>query len=431
MAMTCLRATCASLAHTEAALARQLNHQLDVQLLPYRPGVVLLPPHLLQALEARFGPAEARAVLAATGLRDIGHESVATALAWLLAHASEWAARVASGQTGDGDAVADGRTWHLDLCQVRQAWARLGGPYGLDWAGITVGQIDTGYTAHPAFGFPDLPTIDQARARSFMGDAPPGDGRDPLGGGSGGHGTASGSLISAFDLSTPCLGVAPRVPVIPVRINDCVVIDRRADEFEAALRYLVDETPVGVVNVSMATFGRLTAPRAIRRAVDHAYERGVIVVAAAGNVPVPDWPAFPARLARCIAVAGVTRSCQRWALSSYGSWVDFSGPAKQVWRAATQGPDDFGFTSAWGGTTFAAAMSSGAAALWLLAHAADISARYALPWQRVEAFRLMACSTALRPAGWDARAGLGAGVLDVAALMDPALLPAAADLKQR
>ncbi len=426
MTMTCLRATCESLAHTEAALASQLDHRLDVQLMPYALGSVLLPPHVLRALEDRFGTDKARSVLVAAGLRDAKPESVATAIAWLLNHAEEWQSQVGYSLATDDDAGA--KTWHLDLCKVREAWASLGGPYGFDWGGIAVGQIDTGYTEHPALGFPDVPSIDRARARTFVTGTPPGDGRDPLTGGSGGHGTSSGSLITAFDLSTPCLGVAPRVPVIPVRINDCIVIDQHADEFEAAVRYLVDEVRVGVINISMGTFSRFTAPPAIRRAVDHAYDRGVILVGAAGNVPVPDWPAFPARLARCIAVAGVTRQCRRWALSSYGSWVDFSGPAKNVWRAATHGPEDFGFTAAWGGTTFAAAMTSGAAALWLLAHAAEIAARYTEPWQRVEAFRLMARRTALTPAGWDHLAGLGAGVLDVTGLMDPGQLPAVGDL---
>ena len=430
MTMTCLLAKCESLAHAEAELARRLDHRLDVQLFPYKPGLVLLPPHVLQALEDRFGTAQARSVLVTAGLRDAKPESVATAIAWLLRHAEDWNSNVACSAAAGNLAEADARTWHLNLCKVREAWAHLGGPYGFDWGEIAVGQIDTGYTEHPAFGFPDAPSVDRVRARTFLAGSPPGDGRDPLTGGSGGHGTSSGSLITAFDLSTPCLGVAPRVPVIPVRINDCVVIDQRADEFEAAVRYLVDEVRVGVINVSMGTFGRLTAPRAIGRAVDHAYERGVIVVGAAGNVPVPDWPAFPARLARCIAVAGVTRECLRWSLSSYGHWVDISGPAKNIWRAATSGPGDFRFTADWGGTTFAAAMTSGAAALWLLAHAAEITVRYPEPWHRVEAFRLMARRTALRPSGWDDRAGLGAGVLDVASLMDQRKLPAVGDLNQ-
>jgi hypothetical protein len=421
MTLTCLRARCDSPVRAEAELAARLKYRFDVQLVPYRTGTVLLPPHLLHALEDRFGAAATPGVLASAGLHEAAPEPVAVAIEWLLKHATDWAREVEP--CFDDSADAEARTWHLDMCRVRQAWAATDGPYSYEWGDIAIGQIDTGYTEHPAFGFPDSPSIDRGRARSFESGAPPGDGRDPLTGGSGGHGTSSGSLITAFDLSTPCLGVAPRVPVVPVRIDDCVVIDQRADEFEAAVHYLVDQARVQVINVSMGTFGRFTAPPPIRRAVDHAYERGVIMIGAAGNVPVPEWPAFPARLARCIAVAGVTRECRRWALSSYGSWIDFSGPARNVWRAAARGPGNYGFTGAWGGTTFAAAMTSGAAALWLLAHASEIIDRYPEPWQRVEAFRLMARRTALVPDGWNDEYGLGAGVLNAAGLVDGRHLP--------
>lgn len=46
------------------------------------------------------------------------------------------------------------RGWHLDEVNVRQAWAQhWGGPDAIDWSGVKVGQIDTGYTEHPVFGF--------------------------------------------------------------------------------------------------------------------------------------------------------------------------------------------------------------------------------------------------------------------------------------
>jgi len=81
-----------------------------------------------------------------------------------------------------------------------------------------------------------------------------------------------------------------------------------------------------------------------------------------------------------------------------------------------------------GGTTFATAMTAGAAALWLHRHAAELPARYRKPWQVVEAFRVMARRTASVPPGWRKDAGFGSGILDVAALMDPAHLPNADDL---
>jgi subtilisin family serine protease len=428
MRLHCLQASCRSRLEAETALSNHLPN-LDVELLPYVGDTVLVPPHLEAALGKRLGAEGARAALAAAGLNNLCDEPLDQVLRTLLKAPTEWARQTE--EVWLGTESGDARTWHLDMCRVREAWTMAGGPYDFEWGALRVGHVDTGYTTHPAFGFPDQPSVRVDLARGFMDEQPPGDGRDPLTGGSGGHGTASGSLISAYDMSTPCLGVAPRVPLVPARISDCVIIDDRADEFEAAVRYLVDEAQVGVINVSMGTFAMLLAPVPLARALDHAYERGVIVCCAAGNVPVPEWPAYPARLARSIAVAGVTQQARRWALSSSGPWVDFSAPAKEIWRAATRPGSDYGFARTGGGTTFAAAMTSGAAALWLLRHDQAIASRYVMPWQRIEAFRLMVRRTAWRPADWDNDSGLGAGILNVAALMDPRYLPDTNDLERR
>jgi len=327
--------------------------------------------------------------------------------------------------------MSSDRNWHLRMCEVERAWELLGGRKHIDWGGLRVGQLDTGYTQHPVFGFPNSPWIDSRGARTFLPDPPPGAGSEWPRVLVGSHGTMSGSVINGDDAAAAYLGVAPRVPVVPARISDCVIIDWRAHEFEAALRYLVDQVRVDVINVSLGTFLKFSPPEAIRLALDHCYECGVILIAAAGNMPVRGWPAFPAALPRAIAVAGVTRRARPWCISSRGRWVDFSAPAGGVLRAHTTRCSGYGYTSFWGGTSFAAAMTSGAAALWMLAHRGAIQARYPEPWQRIEAFRCMARRSATVPAGWMPDRGFGAGILNVAALMDPTLLPSAADLSRR
>jgi hypothetical protein len=327
--------------------------------------------------------------------------------------------------------MSHARDWHLRLCEVERAWALLGGRERLDWGGLRVGQLDTGYTQHPVFGFPHAPWVSTADARSFLLDAPPGAGIDPVRAIVGSHGTTSGSVINGDDAAAAYLGVAPRVPLVPARTSDCIIMDWRVHEFEAGLRYLVDEARVEVINVSLGTFLKFSPPEAVRVALDHCYERGVILIAAAGNMPVFDWPAFPGALPRAIAVAGVSAGGRPWWMSSRGPWVDFSAPARGLRRACTSREGRYGYTTKWGGTSFAAAMTSGAAALWLLAHRQAIAARYLQAWQRVEAFRWMARRSATVPPGWAAERGFGAGILNVAALMDPALLPDAAALVRR
>jgi hypothetical protein len=423
-----LRMPASSLDDAEAALGRYLPG-LDVQLFAYRDGTVLLPPHLLRALQIAYGKRGALAILETAGLVEGVPVRWREVIEWGQVHAEVWARR--KGTQPSFEPAASGLDWHLTMCGVDKAWKIVGGRDHIDWGNVRVGQIDTGYTEHPVFGFPNAPWIDVAGARTFIPDPPPGNGSDTLSGASGGHGTTSGSLLSGIDSTESYFGVAPRVPLVPARINDCVIIDQRAHEFEAATRYLVDDAKVSVINVSMGTFLKVSAPRPIRRALDYCYERGVILFGAAGNVPAPNWPAYPAALQRAIAVAGVTRQAMPWSGSSYGLWVDFSAPAKHVRRAATKTGPVYSYTDDGGGTTFAAAIASGAAALWLVAHAAIVRQRYPEPWQRIEAFRHMARSTACVPPGWRPDEGFGAGILNLGLLMVGALLPEAAELVRR
>jgi hypothetical protein len=385
-------------------------------------------------VEKHLGEAGAIAALEAAGLRNAASEFIVEVIQWLWAHGEAWTKRLESAFDDVPDLNTD--PWHLTYCKVKKAWEAAGGRDRIDWGDISVGQIDTGYTQHPAFGFglPGQPFIKTALAKTFMRAPQPAPGVDPLTGGNGGHGTGSGSLINGWDPQNNYFGVAPRVPLVPVRINDCVVIDKRAKAFEEAVHHLVDEAKVQVINVSMGTFLVPDAPERFARAVDHAYEKGVILVAAAGNVPVRGWPAYPAYLPRAIALAGITPQSNRWFLSSSGDRVDFSAPAEDIVLAAAVPAGAAGsplYKRALGGTTFATAITSGAAALWLKVHAAHIDANYTQPWQRIEAFRAMARKTAQKPKGWDAENGLGAGVLNVGKLMNPTFLPAASRLKKR
>jgi len=244
-----------------------------------------------------------------------------------------------------------------------------------------------------------------------------------------GHGTSSASLCTGFDPDEDFYGVAPCVPFVPVRVGEGILLDQCAYEFEAAIHYLVDKVRVKVINVSMGTFLAACAPEPIWRAVNHCYEHGVLLVAAAGNVPVRGWPAYPGALPRTIAVAGVVRSGKPWMVSSCGEWVDISAPAAGLRRAFATRDSTSGYTSAFGGTSCAAALVSGAAALWLHKHSAGLRA-YRTPWQRVEAFRHALRATATRPSHWDPDAGYGHGILNVHGLLC-STLPQASGLMRR
>jgi hypothetical protein len=90
---------------------------------------------------------------------------------------------------------------------------------------------------------------------------------------------------------------------------------------------------VGLLNGSC----RRTLPKGspgegeLREAVNEAYDAGVIMVCAAGNIVNP--VVAPARLNRTLAVGGVTAADVPWSGSSYGPETDRSSYADDLRRA--------------------------------------------------------------------------------------------------
>jgi hypothetical protein len=324
--------------------------------------------------------------------------------------------------------------WHLEQANLRAAWARLGGPGAIAWGSVKVGQIDTGYTEHPALGFPGSTWVDQAHAQTFVPPPPsgeptipstePGGGRDNLEGLSAGHGTRIGATICGHAPGAtggPFYGVAPKVPLVPARITDAVWINHRQREFRDAVRHLVGPAQAKVINVSLGVFLSAILGE-LKDAVNEAYDAGVIMVCAAGNIVNP--VVAPANLSRTLAVGGVTQADVPWSGSSYGPETDFSSYADDIRRATTSRGPKYKYEGGGDGTSYATAITSGAAALWLAHHGAALDAAYPQPWQRVEAFRALARASVRVPPGWNAGA-FGTGILDIDALLAAPLPPAA------
>ncbi|HVR49916.1 MAG TPA: hypothetical protein VMS38_09270, partial [Pseudorhodoferax sp.] len=83
---------------------------------------------------------------------------------------------------------------------------------------------------------------------------------------------------------------------------------------------------------------------------------------------------------------------------------------------ANAGPGGMGYVPDGDGTSYAAAITSGAAALWCAHHRQALPGRYPQGWQRVEAFKAAARATA-QPMPHQKPGAFGAGVLDIDALL--------------
>jgi hypothetical protein len=137
----------------------------------------------------------------------------------------------------------------------------------------------------------------------------------------------------------------------------------------------------------------------------------------------------PARLKHTVAVGGITQAERPWSGSSYGPEVDFSGPADGLWGPTVDRHGQFGWGGGKNGTSYATALTTGIAALWLTHRRGALLAAYGPPgWQWVEAFRQIARATARVPAGvgWQPGA-FGTGIVNAHAVLGAAL-PSTAEL---
>ncbi len=323
----------------------------------------------------------------------------------------------------ESEAARSGQQWNLNMVRARQAWAMFpGGLTGGAWKSVRIGHIDTGYSEHPAFGpwsGGRGPTIRPHEGLDFLDGGLP---LDPLDyQGNPGHGTRTGSVLAGYVART-FLGIAPQVAVVPYRITKTVVVDSvlGRTSLDRAIEHAAIDNSCKVISISLGD--PCFPPRSVGRSVDKAYEEGVIVVAAAGNVTSE--VTYPGRYARTICAGGVTKRARPWTGGSRGLRVDLCAPADGIYRANSWLDGNtlkYGYGDDGSGTSYATVHVAGAATLWRAFHGNNLN-RYTQAWQIVEAFRLVARQTAQRPADWNDQL-FGTGILDIAALLSAPLPP--------
>ena len=108
-----------------------------------------------------------------------------------------------------------------------------------------------------------------------------------------------------------------------------------------------------VINLSLA----MTGSAELEEAVNYAWRRGAVLVAAAGNKGTSE-PSYPAYYDNCLAVAGTNENNSLALLSSYGDWVDVAAPGFNIYSELPG--NQYGYET---GTSAAGAHVSGVAAL--------------------------------------------------------------------
>jgi subtilisin family serine protease len=176
------------------------------------------------------------------------------------------------------------RQWALDQLNAPEAWARAA-----RGAGTTIAVVDTGVDlAHP-----DLSSKLVAGQDFVAGEADcPAGPQDENG-----HGTHVAGIAAALtNNGIGVAGVAPDAQIMPVRVLDAEG-SGSSEDVAAGIRWAADHG-AEVINLSLGELpivGQLEPLNEdIEAAVTHAWDRGSLVVAAAGNenFPLCSYPSF-------------------------------------------------------------------------------------------------------------------------------------------
>lgn len=169
------------------------------------------------------------------------------------------------------------------------------------------------------------------------------------------HGTSvAGVAAGSANNGVGIAGVSWGAKVLPLQ-----VLDDNGDGYTLsiarAIRYATDRD-VDVINLSL---GSDDEDPYVRLAIQYALERGVIVVAAAGNDGC-NCISYPARYPEVVAVGAYQSNGSPASFSSYGSTLDIMAPGAQItaprWSSVNT---TTGYASNIAGTSFAAPYISG------------------------------------------------------------------------
>ena len=233
------------------------------------------------------------------------------------------------------------KDYNIDLANIPEMWRHTRG------AGCRVAVLDTGHPNHRDLLVAGVKSF----IKGYLGDL-------------NGHSTFCGGIIAGQATNgTGVKGVAPDAGMYYGAVlngsgaGSCGTI---AD----GIMWAVDEIGADVINLSLGTPGSQPCDPRIRKACKHAYEKGAVVVAAAGNDSGKvNWPAA---LETVIAVAAVDRKLRHAEFSSYGPEVEFAAGGVDV--LSTYKGDTYATMS---GTSFAAPVISGICALIIAKHRMD------------------------------------------------------------
>jgi thermitase len=315
------------------------NRPPSVQLL-VKPRAQMSEAALHALLSARGG--EQVSTIAALNVRVIQvPERAAEALLEALRKNAdvEYAERDGQAQalgTANDPYFTNGSQWWLSKIQAPSAWDT-----SLGSSSVVVAVLDSGVlSSHPDLSGKVLPGYDFINQDQDAAD-------------DNGHGTAvAGIIASSSNNSLGMASVAWHNPILPVKVLDA----SGSGSYSAICNGITWSADSGarIINLSL---GGTSSSRALQDAVNYAWNKKAVVIAAAGNNG-NNTPFYPAACNNVLAVSATNSTDGRPSWSNFGSYVDISAPGESV--LTLYGSNSYAW---WNGTSFSCPVTAGVVAL--------------------------------------------------------------------
>ncbi|WP_172195049.1 S8 family serine peptidase [Saccharibacillus qingshengii] len=202
--------------------------------------------------------------------------------------------------------------WNYQAVAPNMMWQQ-----GFTGQGVKVAVIDSGISPHP-----------ELKIAGGMSSVGPGTNSDYAD--DNGHGTHVAGIIAADSGKGLVTGVAPGISLYGVKVLDSGGTGTLQDVLEG-LDWAI-QNDMNIINLSLGT---PDDSKALHDMVDKAYNKGIVVVASAGNSGTAsnineDTVNYPAKYESVISVAAVDPNLDHAAFSSAGPRVDFSAPGVAI-----------------------------------------------------------------------------------------------------
>lgn len=140
-----------------------------------------------------------------------------------------------------------------------------------------------------------------------------------------GHGTHVSGTIAATDNGLGMVGVAPKTKIMPLKaLNDDGMGDSRA--IASAVIWAADNG-ADLVTMSLGSPGQNDS---IKKAIDYACSKNVVVFCAAGNSGENHPIMYPAKYNNVISIGAIDQNLERTKFTCRGEELDFLAPGHEI-----------------------------------------------------------------------------------------------------